>query len=508
MPTARKILIADPELDAVRPLTRALRQRGYQVAYAPDGSKALEVAVLRHPDVILFDEHCTMIEPRSFAQILTSNPRTADIPVLLTTTRMDADRARAFREGVLLKPFNIDEALSRVDHLLRRAETARELKGDAKEIEGSLTQLPLPDLMQILAMNKRTGRLTLSQGTARGEVHLNAGRAVNAKFGDVEGEKALFRLLSFVDGSFAFTPGPPSNRVRLERTMEDALLESARQSDERARLWQALPPPATRVELAPDAPPPVDAHPVTAEVLQLMGQPRRIAELLDITAHPDLEVMAALKALLDSHHLLVKEGEDPADRPILAAAESHALRARLLRGRSVRGPVVAKIVICGHGPRVGRALMHGLPRLVAVASEPGCLRSGFGTLGRLEVSETLHIDFVLLPTAEAARPLWKPFSNAALGGLVLETSETSLQLATFLAYELRLPIVVAAGSASAGLIESDLLPVVLRGAPAGAQVMLTDLRAAVRAVLVGALQPAGHDPSETIVLPRQGERRV
>jgi DNA-binding response OmpR family regulator len=508
MATVRKVLIADPELDAVRPLSRALRQRGYQVAYAPDGSKALEVAVLRHPDVILFDEHCTMIEPRSFAQILTSNPRTADIPVLLTTTRIDPDRARAFREGVLLKPYNIDEALSRVDHLLRRAETARELRGDAREIEGSLSQLPLPDLMQILAMNKRTGRLVLSHGTTRGEVFMNNGRAVNARFGEVEGEKALFRLLSFSEGSFAFTPGPPSARVRLERQMEDALLESARQADERARLWESLPAPSTRVALAPDATVPVDPHPVTAEVLQLMGQPRKISDLMDLTVSPDLEVMGAVKALLESGHFVIKEGEDPADRPILAPAEGHALRARLLRGRVVRGPVISKIVVCGHGPKVGRVLIQGLPRLIAVASEPGCLRSGFGTLGRLEVSETLQFDFVLLPTAEAARPLWKPFCNGAVGGLVLETSEASLQLARFLAFEMRLPLVVAAGSASAGLIESDLLPDSLRGAPAGAQVMLTDLRAAVRAVLVGALQPPGHDPSETIVLPRSPERRA
>lgn len=503
MATARKVLIADPELDAVRPLSRALRQRGYQVAYAPDGSKALEIAVLRHPDVVLFDERCTLIEPRAFAQILTSNPRTADIPVLLTTTRLDADRARSFREGVLLKPYNLDEVMSRVDHLLRRAETARELKGDAREIGGSLTQLPLPDLMQILAMNKRTGRLTLSHGNARGEVFMNAGRAVNARFGEVEGEKALFRLLSFADGTFAFSPGPPSNRIRLERSMEDALLESARQADERARLWEALPPPATRVVLAQEAPAPVDPHPVTAEVLRLMGQPRRVSDVLDLSASPDLEVMGAVKALLESGHLVVKEGEDPADRPLLAPAEAHALRARLLRGRAVRGPVVATIVVCGHGPRVGRVMLSGLPHLVAVASEPGCLRSGFGTLGRLEIGEHLHVDFLMLPTAEAARPLWKPFCNAALGGLVLEANEGALDLARFLAFDLRLPMVVAAGSASAGLIDSDLLPAALRGAPSGAQVMLTDLRAALRAVLLGALQPPGHEASETIVLPRR-----
>ena len=85
MAQARKILIADPDVNAVRPLTKALRQRGDHVQYAPDGSRALEVAVLRHPDVILFDEHCRLIEARAFVQILLTNPRTDDIPVVVTT---------------------------------------------------------------------------------------------------------------------------------------------------------------------------------------------------------------------------------------------------------------------------------------------------------------------------------------------------------------------------------------------------------------------------------------
>ena len=37
-------------------------------AYAPDGSRALEVAVLRHPDMILFDENCRLLDARTFAQ--------------------------------------------------------------------------------------------------------------------------------------------------------------------------------------------------------------------------------------------------------------------------------------------------------------------------------------------------------------------------------------------------------------------------------------------------------
>src|SRR5439155_9722090 len=119
MASTRKILIADPELEVVRNLSKALRQRGYQVTYAPDGSKALEIAVLRHPDVVLFDDDCTLIDAKSFLQILQSNPRTGDIPVVLTTHEVDLDRIRAFREGYLKKPFNVDEVLSRIDHVCR-----------------------------------------------------------------------------------------------------------------------------------------------------------------------------------------------------------------------------------------------------------------------------------------------------------------------------------------------------------------------------------------------------
>jgi CheY-like chemotaxis protein len=86
MTAVRKVLIADPDLAAVRTLSKALRQRGYQVHYAADGSRALELAVLRHPDVVLFDEGCRLIEPSLFAQILASNPRTEGIPVVVTGT--------------------------------------------------------------------------------------------------------------------------------------------------------------------------------------------------------------------------------------------------------------------------------------------------------------------------------------------------------------------------------------------------------------------------------------
>lgn len=501
MAQARKVLIADPDLAAARSLTRALRAKGYQVQYAPDGSKALEVAVLRHPDVILFDEACTLIEARNFVSILQTNPRTEDIPVVVTTTSRDVDRLRRFREGVLQKPFNLDEVLSRIDHLCRRSEAAKELRGDAREIEGSLAQLPLPDLLQILAMNKRTGKLTLHHGQQRGELHISSGRPVNARSGDVDGEKALFRLIGWREGSFAFMPGPPPGRARIERTMEDALLEGMRQSDERARLMGALPAASQVLALVADAALPVDPHPVTKEILRVLAQPRRLAEVLDLADAPDLDILGAVTTLLQKGVIQRHQGTSSNDGPLLGAAEVHALRARLMRGRPARNALVAKIVICGGGGTAGRWFARTQPGLVLSSSDPACLRSSFGTIGRLDVSDVLKVDFLLVPTAEAARPLWRPFLATALGALVMEDTEPVLRLARFCAFDLRLPIVVAARGASGGSITGELVPAALRSAPGGAAVVGSDLNTAVRTLLLAAMQPPNQEIPESVMTP-------
>ena len=237
MAQARKILLADADLGSIRALTRSAAHQGLPGAARVRRLQGAQRGGARHPDVILFDEQCPLIDAKAFVQILESNPRTDDIPVVVTTTGSpDAHALRHFREGVLKKPFHVDEVTARIDHLCRRIEAARELKGDARQIEGALTQLPLGDLLQILAMNRRTGKLAIGSAHERGEIHLANGRPVNARLGQVEGEKALFRLVSWKDGTFAFTPGPAPHRAVIDRSMEDALLEGMRHTDERRRL--------------------------------------------------------------------------------------------------------------------------------------------------------------------------------------------------------------------------------------------------------------------------------
>src|SRR4051794_28883864 len=120
MAPQKQVLIADPDVESARVLNQSLRQRGFHVYVAQDGSKALELAVLRQPDVTLFDESCALLDARTFVQILHTNPRTQDIRVVLTGKAADAGLLDHALDGYLQKPLDVEQVVSLVEHLLYR----------------------------------------------------------------------------------------------------------------------------------------------------------------------------------------------------------------------------------------------------------------------------------------------------------------------------------------------------------------------------------------------------
>ena len=479
MPPARKILIADPDPSTVRALAPALRQRGYQVHAARDGARALQIAILRFPDVVLFDERCQMLDARTFIRILRTNPRTERIPVVLTGEAPDADRARL---GTFLrKPFNHDEVLARVEQIFRRVEASRAVSGESREIEGNLAQIPLVDLLQILAVNRKTGTLALEREGERGEIALEQGRVVDARTRRVEAEKALYRLLTLREGQFAFMPGPGGVEPRIERKVEELVLEGLRQADEVARLLPALPQPGDVVELAVHPSEiPQGLHPVTAEVVAILASPAPFQEVVDRCGATDLEAMRALAALLERGYARLGATAPPAEEaaPLLAAHELHALRARMSRGRSSGTQTVGKIVLAGGGPLARKAALarfHAVPGWQPERSSP----AGFGTVGRLALGDGVRVDVTELPGDPASRPLWRPFASGAVGALVLLPADDVEPLLAELVRTLRLPVVVCGPSEAS-------VPQVLRDVPAGFAFEGSDAGEGLRALLAGA----------------------
>lgn len=475
MTSVRKVLLADPDLNSVRALTRALRQKGCLVYSARDGARALELAVLRHPDLVLYDRGCSMLDARTFVDILRTNPRTDTIPVVVTASATEADEAMRDTPGALLrKPYNLDEVLAHIDDLLARAERAQSEAAEPQEIEGALAQLALPDLLQTLAFARRTGRVTLRRGAERGEVDLMEGRPVDARSGAAQGEKALFRLLGWVEGTFSFQAGPPSAEARIERGTDELLLDGARQLDECRRVLEALPEPRTRwVQTAGAALRAVP--PLARDVLTRLEAPRSAPELLDAVEASDLAVLQSL-LMLHGEGLIAPMDVDapPAPEPLLSAAEAHAVRARAQRGRAPSRSQVVKVLVAAGDAAVAREALSSLPLL----APEGTPAEALGTLAELEVFDGLMLHFCIVPAGELGRPLWRPFTADAAGLVLAEVSPSILALGRFVADEQHAAVAVLGEACPADLAR--------RGAAAHPAA-----REAVRAVLLGYAGLAG-----------------
>ncbi|WP_329350280.1 response regulator transcription factor [Streptomyces sp. NBC_01261] len=123
---ARKILLADDDVDVREGLGRLLRFEGYETVLAGDGRTALDLLGAPDdaaaPDLVLMD--VTMPELDGLAATRRIRASGSTVPILMITGRNAVgDRIVALDNGAddyLSKPFAVEELLARVRALLRR----------------------------------------------------------------------------------------------------------------------------------------------------------------------------------------------------------------------------------------------------------------------------------------------------------------------------------------------------------------------------------------------------
>lgn len=108
-------------------------------------------------------------------------------------------------------------------------------------IEGSLGEVGLPDVLQLLTVGGKTGTLRLSEGDQSGSLHLRDGQVVHARAGELEGEEAAYALAAWTRGRFVFEPGEASAETTINRSATAILMEAARRSDEWQRVAEKIP---------------------------------------------------------------------------------------------------------------------------------------------------------------------------------------------------------------------------------------------------------------------------
>lgn len=103
-------------------------------------------------------------------------------------------------------------------------------------LQGSLSELSLPDVIQLVSVSGKTGAFRLSKDGEDGLIYLQDGQIVDAAVGNLRGEYAVYEMAIWSSGDFLFNPGETAQEVTIRRSNANLMMEAARRLDE----WRVL----------------------------------------------------------------------------------------------------------------------------------------------------------------------------------------------------------------------------------------------------------------------------
>jgi hypothetical protein len=114
--------------------------------------------------------------------------------------------------------------------------------------QGSLAELHLPDIIQLISVSGKTGVFQLVDGVHRGQIYLHDGKIVHAELEDASGEEAVYALAIWSQGEFKFEAGIATELRTISKSNTNLLMEAARRLDE----WRVLSKKIPSTDLIPE----------------------------------------------------------------------------------------------------------------------------------------------------------------------------------------------------------------------------------------------------------------
>lgn len=121
---SEKIIVVDDEVDVADLISFHLKKAKYEVLTVADGAQALPLIRSEMPALVVLDLMLPGISGLEICRALKSDPKTAPIPVIMLTAKVEeVDRIVGFELGAddyVVKPFSPREFVLRVNAVVRR----------------------------------------------------------------------------------------------------------------------------------------------------------------------------------------------------------------------------------------------------------------------------------------------------------------------------------------------------------------------------------------------------
>jgi hypothetical protein len=182
--------------------------------------------------------------------------------------------------------------------------------GQTRTMSGSIDEIPLPDLLQLLGSSKKSGVLVIRSEDDVGKIYLRKGIVVFASINDlpeVPPLKSVYRILTWAHGSFdlaAIDDRPMPGEINA--SVQELLMEGLRQIDELNMIRDRLPDLGAQLFVPHPLEPRLSAlGPLDLEVFQLAYNYQHLATVLNQSSGTDLETAKSVLSLLEGGYLRV-----------------------------------------------------------------------------------------------------------------------------------------------------------------------------------------------------------
>jgi len=174
---SRRILIIEDERDMAELVAMRLKREHYEVDVAFDGARGLSEARVSPPDLVILDVMLPGISGTDVLKELRSDPRTANVPVILLTARTEeSDVLLGLHLGAddyVTKPFSLSVLAARIAAVLRRSDSSArpdagllragpitvDLDAHRVDVEGKAISLTLTEFRLLAAIVAGRGRV-------------------------------------------------------------------------------------------------------------------------------------------------------------------------------------------------------------------------------------------------------------------------------------------------------------------------------------------------------------
>jgi hypothetical protein len=110
------------------------------------------------------------------------------------------------------------------------------LESEQTVLEGSLSHLDLPGVVQMLAHSRQSGVLYINAELLDGTIFFNRGEVLHAEVGEIIGNDAVIHIIKNCNGLdrgvYKFVPGKLAATRTVFRTVTELMLEALREIDE------------------------------------------------------------------------------------------------------------------------------------------------------------------------------------------------------------------------------------------------------------------------------------